>query len=62
MLSRYQIDIFLSTDKKLADRALRNKSKLFVAIKNPLRWFDEKELPILIGIYDVNLEGCPITE
>ncbi len=37
-----QIDIFLSTDKKLINKALRNKSKLFVAIENPLAWIQEE--------------------
>ncbi len=37
-----QVDIFLSTDKKLINRALRNKSKLFVAIENPLAWIQEE--------------------
>ncbi len=37
-----QADIFLSTDKKLTNRALRNKSKLFVAIENPLTWIQEE--------------------
>ena len=37
-----QVDIFLSTDKKLTNRALRNKSKLFVAIENPLTWIQEE--------------------
>ena len=37
-----QVDIFLSTDKKLINRALRNKNKLFVAIENPLAWIQEE--------------------
>ncbi len=37
-----QVDIFLSTDKKLINKALRNKSKLFVAIENPLAWIQEE--------------------
>jgi len=37
-----QADIFLSTDKKLINRAIRNKSKLFVAIENPLTWIQEE--------------------
>ena len=37
-----QVDIFLSTDKKLINKALRNKSKLFVAIENPLVWIQEE--------------------
>ena len=37
-----QADIFLSTDKKLTNKAVRNRSKLLVAIENPLTWIQEE--------------------
>ncbi len=37
-----QVDIFLSTDKKLTKRASKNKNKLLIAIKNPLIWIQEE--------------------
>lgn len=37
-----QADIFLSTDKKLTKRALKNTNKLLIAVKNPLIWIQEE--------------------
>ncbi|KAF3982389.1 MAG: type II toxin-antitoxin system VapC family toxin [Methylococcales symbiont of Hymedesmia sp. n. MRB-2018] len=37
-----QVDIFLSTDKKLINRGLKNKNKLFIAIDNPLAWIQKE--------------------
>ncbi len=37
-----QADIFLSTDKKLTKRALKNTNKLLITVKNPLIWIQEE--------------------
>ncbi len=37
-----QIDIFLSTDKGIINRASRNKNDLLVKIMNPLNWIQEE--------------------
>ncbi len=37
-----QVDIFLSTDKGLVNRASRNESDLLVKIENPLIWIQEE--------------------
>jgi len=37
-----QVDIFLSTDKGIVNRAARNKNDLLVKIMNPLNWIQEE--------------------
>ena len=37
-----QIDMFLSTDKGIVNRASRNKNDLLVKIMNPLNWIQEE--------------------
>lgn len=37
-----QVDIFLSTDKGIVNRASRNMNDLLVKIMNPLNWIQEE--------------------
>ena len=39
-----QVDVFLSTDDKLVNLALKNKDQLLVAVRNPLLWLQEELL------------------